>query len=138
MRWLDYTEHSRIGRSDVGIRRPWAESRCRRRPLGSKRWRRELGNDGLNVVVTGGHLSQPDDFLLTASGAERWLPGERIATTSTHGTGCAFSSALLCGLISGLGPEEAVSAAKAYVTEALRSAYPVGKRQRTHESSFFF
>jgi hydroxymethylpyrimidine/phosphomethylpyrimidine kinase len=85
------------------------------------------GNGELNVVVTGGDLSQPDDFLLTASGEQHWFPGERIATTSTHGTGCAFSSALLCGLISGASAKEAVAAAKAYVTEALRSAYPVGK-----------
>jgi hydroxymethylpyrimidine/phosphomethylpyrimidine kinase len=86
-----------------------------------------LGNDALNVVVTGGHLSRPDDFLLAASGAGNWLAGEKIITNATHGTGCAFSSALLCELISGRSPEEAVAAAKAYVTEALRSAYPIGK-----------
>jgi hydroxymethylpyrimidine/phosphomethylpyrimidine kinase len=86
-----------------------------------------LGNDALNVVVTGGHLSRPDDFLLTASGAGNWLAGEKIITNATHGTGCAFSSALLCELISGRSPNEAVVAAKAYVTEALRSAYPIGK-----------
>jgi hydroxymethylpyrimidine/phosphomethylpyrimidine kinase len=86
-----------------------------------------LGNDALNVVVTGGHLSRPDDFLLTASGAGNWLSGEKIITNATHGTGCAFSSALLCELISGRSSKEAVAAAKAYVTEALRSAYPVGK-----------
>jgi hydroxymethylpyrimidine/phosphomethylpyrimidine kinase len=86
-----------------------------------------LGNGELNVVVTGGDLSRPDDFLLTASGEQLWFPGEKIATNSTHGTGCAFSSALLCGLISGLDGREAVAAAKAYVSEALRSAYPVGK-----------
>jgi hydroxymethylpyrimidine/phosphomethylpyrimidine kinase len=87
----------------------------------------QLGNDELNVVVTGGDLSRPDDFLLTASGEQLWFPGEKIATNSTHGTGCAFSSALLCGLISGSSDTEAVAAAKDYVTEALRSAYPVGK-----------
>jgi hydroxymethylpyrimidine/phosphomethylpyrimidine kinase len=87
----------------------------------------DRGNDELNVVVTGGDLDQPDDFLLTASREQTWVPGERIATNSTHGTGCAFSSALLCGLISGLSSREAVVAAKAYVTEALRTAYPVGK-----------
>jgi hydroxymethylpyrimidine/phosphomethylpyrimidine kinase len=85
------------------------------------------GNDDLNVVVTGGDLSCPDDFLLTASGEQHWFPGEKIATNSTHGTGCAFSSALLCELISGSSAKEAVAAAKAYVTETLRSAYPVGK-----------
>jgi len=89
----------------------------------------QLGNDALNVVVTGGHLDRPDDFLLTALGEGSWLAGEKIVTNATHGTGCAFSSALLCGLISGLSPREAAAAAKAYVTEALRSAYPVGKGQ---------
>jgi hydroxymethylpyrimidine/phosphomethylpyrimidine kinase len=88
---------------------------------------RRLGNDELNIVVTGGHLGRPDDFLLTAAGEQSWLQGEKIATNSTHGTGCAFSSALLCGLISGGIPGSAVVAAKAYVTEALRSAHPVGK-----------
>jgi hydroxymethylpyrimidine/phosphomethylpyrimidine kinase len=85
------------------------------------------GNDELNIVVTGGHLSPPDDFLLTGSGEQTWLPGELIATNATHGTGCAFSSALLCRLISGQSAGDAVAAAKAYVTEALRAAYPVGK-----------
>jgi hydroxymethylpyrimidine/phosphomethylpyrimidine kinase len=94
-------------------------------PLASARLRE--GNPELGVVVTGGHLAQPDDFLLAPSGEEAWLPGERIATNSTHGTGCAFSSAMLCGLISGLNPKDAVASAKTYVTEALRAAYPIGK-----------
>jgi hydroxymethylpyrimidine/phosphomethylpyrimidine kinase len=85
------------------------------------------GKGARSVVVTVAHLDRPDDFLLTASGEGNWLAGEKIVTNATHGTGCAFSSALLCGLISGLSPREAAAAAKAYVTEALRSAYPVGK-----------
>jgi hydroxymethylpyrimidine/phosphomethylpyrimidine kinase len=86
-----------------------------------------LGNHELNVVVTGGHLERPDDFLLTVAGEGKWLDGERVVTNATHGTGCAFSSALLCELITGRSPGEGVIAAKAYVTEALRSAYPIGK-----------
>ena len=86
-----------------------------------------LGNDELNVVVTGGHLGRPDDFLLLTSGEGSWLEGEKIVTKATHGTGCAFSSALLSGLISGQSSPQAVAAAKSYVTEALRWAYPVGK-----------
>jgi hydroxymethylpyrimidine/phosphomethylpyrimidine kinase len=85
------------------------------------------GNAELGVVVTGGHLDKPDDFLFSPSGEQTWLAGERITTKSTHGTGCAFSTAILCGLISGLTPKDAVGSAKAYVTEALRSAYPIGK-----------
>jgi hydroxymethylpyrimidine/phosphomethylpyrimidine kinase len=87
----------------------------------------QRGNDQLNVVVTGGHLSPPDDFLFLASGEQSWLPGEKIDTNATHGTGCAFSTALLCALVSGTDPRRAPAAAKAYVTEALRSAYPIGK-----------
>jgi hydroxymethylpyrimidine/phosphomethylpyrimidine kinase len=96
------------------------------------------GNHELNVVVTGGHLSQPDDFLLTATGTGSWLPGEWVATNSTHGTGCAFSSALLCGLIAGQAPLEAVASAKAYVTQALRSAYAVGKGKGPMNHLFSF
>ena len=89
--------------------------------------RLQQANAELGVVVTGGHLDQPDDFLFAPTGEQTWIPGERIATNATHGTGCAFSTAMLCALISGLNPRDAVVSAKAYVTEALRTAYPVGK-----------
>lgn len=82
---------------------------------------------GLNLVVTGGHLESPDDYLRLAGGACRWLPGRRIETTSTHGTGCAFSSALLCRLVLGDDPVEAVVGTKAYVAEAMELAQPIGK-----------
>jgi hydroxymethylpyrimidine/phosphomethylpyrimidine kinase len=86
---------------------------------------------GLNVVVTGGHLYPPDDFLLTADGPTQgqaqWLPGRRIETTSTHGTGCVFSSALLCRLVLGDLSADAVANAKAWVTQALETAVPLGK-----------
>ena len=85
------------------------------------------GNDGLNLVVTGGDADPPVDLLLTAAGELHWLVGEKVLTTATHGTGCAFSSALLCGLIADLDSQAAAASAKSYVTEALRSAYPIGK-----------
>ncbi len=84
-------------------------------------------NPKLHVLVTGGHLHRPDDFLLTPDGKSLWLKGERVETQSTHGTGCAFSSALLCSLIEGRVAEEAAAEAKAYVTAALQAAYPVGR-----------
>ena len=86
-----------------------------------------MAGGGLNVVVTGGHLSRPNDFLLSAEGDSNWFEGERILTNATHGTGCAFSSALLCGLIAGLSKKDAVAGAKQFVVSALRAAYPVGK-----------
>lgn len=77
-------------------------------------------------MATGGHLTTPDDFLLTGSGATWWLPGARIDSTSTHGTGCALSSALLCGLVLGKSPYEAAVGAKLYVAEAIRTAPALG------------
>lgn len=86
-----------------------------------------LGNPELNVVVTGGHAARPDDFLRLAAGEERWFAGERVETRASHGTGCSFSSALLCRVMLGGGPAEAVSGAKQYVREAMEAAYPVGR-----------
>jgi hydroxymethylpyrimidine/phosphomethylpyrimidine kinase len=84
------------------------------------------GNPELQVLVTGGHLECPDDFLRTPSGEGFWLKGARVETSATHGTGCALSSALLCELIAGRSPGEAATHAKAYVAAALKAAYPVG------------
>lgn len=81
----------------------------------------------LHVVVTGGHLETPDDLLRTSDGHVTWFPGTRVETNSTHGTGCVFSSALLCQLMAGNGPVEAVRGAKEFVTRALETAVPVGK-----------
>jgi hydroxymethylpyrimidine/phosphomethylpyrimidine kinase len=87
---------------------------------------KRVGGRGLNVLVTGGDLEPPDDFLLTRNGEEHWVRGTRVETTSTHGTGCALSSALLCSLVHGHDGLDAVLAAKTYVTEALRRAGPIG------------
>jgi hydroxymethylpyrimidine/phosphomethylpyrimidine kinase len=56
-----------------------------------------------------------------------WIPGESVSTTSTHGTGCALSSSLLCRIVAGDSPVEAARSAKQYVAAALRAAYPVGR-----------
>lgn len=82
---------------------------------------------GLRIVVTGGHLYPPDDFLRTPDGEETWFPGTRVETTSTHGTGCVFSSALLCRILAGDDPVHAVGMAKTFVHRALETAVPVGK-----------
>jgi len=94
-----------------------------------RRLAREAGNDRLNIVVTGGHLDPPDDYLLTSDGDSLWVAGQRVETKATHGTGCAFSSALLCRLVAGDLPVVAVRRAKDYVTSAMLAAYPVGGGQ---------
>jgi hydroxymethylpyrimidine/phosphomethylpyrimidine kinase len=81
---------------------------------------------GLNVIVTGGHQDPPNDLVLTAEGASNWLAGEWVESKSTHGTGCAFSSALLCRLVLGDGASEAAGGAKRYVADAIRRAPSLG------------
>ncbi len=80
----------------------------------------------LYVVVTGGDQPSPVDLLRLPSGEVHHLIGEHIPTTSTHGTGCAFSSALLSRIILGDTPQISVQNAKNYVAEALRSAPGLG------------
>ncbi|HEX3987275.1 MAG TPA: hydroxymethylpyrimidine/phosphomethylpyrimidine kinase [Acidobacteriaceae bacterium] len=77
---------------------------------------------GLAVVVTGGHLDRPEDFLRTATGEQQWFPGPRIEPRGrhgSHGTGCGFSTALLCRLLLGDDPVAAVAEAKAFVVREL-------------------
>jgi hydroxymethylpyrimidine/phosphomethylpyrimidine kinase len=85
------------------------------------------------VIVTGGHLRAPDgrstpnDLLLGPDDRLTWIAGEWVETSSTHGTGCAFSSALLARIAQGATLNTAAREAKRYVEGALRAAYPVGK-----------
>ena len=87
-------------------------------------WELRRRYPALNVAVTGGDEEAPDDFIAEAGGAGYWLRGTRIESTATHGTGCAFSSALLCGLVAG--KPRAAEAAKAYVAKAILTAVPLG------------
>jgi hydroxymethylpyrimidine/phosphomethylpyrimidine kinase len=81
----------------------------------------------LNVVVTGGHLNPPDDLLVTAEGERLWMPGTQMVSRSTHGTGCAFSSALLSRLVLGDNARDSAARAKEYVAEAIRTGIPMGR-----------
>jgi hydroxymethylpyrimidine/phosphomethylpyrimidine kinase len=84
-----------------------------------------------NIVLKGGHLLEPTDLLAEcrANGTVvfRDYPGKRVETRNTHGTGCAFSTALACNLALGKSLGDAVSAAKSYVAGALRTSQAVGK-----------
>ena len=80
----------------------------------------------LSIVATGGDQARPVDLLRLPGGEIVRFEDEHIETTSTHGSGCAFSSALLCRLMLGDGPVAAVQSAKDYVAEALRRAPGLG------------
>jgi hydroxymethylpyrimidine/phosphomethylpyrimidine kinase len=78
------------------------------------------------VIVKGGHMEHAVDVLF--DGVEMvQLGGERVKTDNTHGTGCAFASALTAQLASARTLVEAATLAKAYVTKAIENGYPVGK-----------
>jgi hydroxymethylpyrimidine/phosphomethylpyrimidine kinase len=81
----------------------------------------------VGIFAKGGHLEKPDDFLLEAGSEGLWIPGERVETRSTHGTGCALSSAFLSRLVLGHEARSAARLAKQYVEGALRSAVPIGR-----------
>jgi len=60
-------------------------------------------------------------------GWSRKCQGERLRSNATHGTGCAFSTALACHLAQGRGLPEAVLLAKVYVSAAIANAHPLGQ-----------
>jgi hydroxymethylpyrimidine/phosphomethylpyrimidine kinase len=80
------------------------------------------------VLVKGGHLEDParSDDLFVGPSWEGWLEGERIDTPNTHGTGCTLSAAIAARLALGDDLPDAVRAAKAFVTEAIRHALTLG------------
>jgi hydroxymethylpyrimidine/phosphomethylpyrimidine kinase len=105
------------------------------------------------VVITGGHLEKAIDLLSFTSwrGDERdseekngapeassgedahRLPeqeifkAERQRSNSTHGTGCAFATAMACHLALDRGLAEAALLAKTYVTAAIANGHPLGR-----------
>ena len=79
----------------------------------------------IHLVVTGGDHDATDRLIIHSH--ETLLHSKRVESHATHGTGCAFSSALLCRLVEGVPPTEAARQAKQYVTEAIRRAPTIGR-----------
>jgi hydroxymethylpyrimidine/phosphomethylpyrimidine kinase len=82
------------------------------------------------VVITGGHLDKAIDLLsfTTKRGIEQEVfKAERQRSNSTHGTGCAFSTAMACHLALDRGLPEAALLAKTYVTAAIAAGHPLGR-----------
>lgn len=82
------------------------------------------------VVITGGHLDKAIDLLSfkTKHGLEQEIfKADRQKSNSTHGTGCAFATALACHLAMDRGLAEATLLAKTYVTAAISNGQPLGK-----------
>jgi len=79
------------------------------------------------VLVKGGALA--GDAVDVFFDGERLvdLTTPRIDTPNVHGTGCALSAAICARLALGAELLDAVRGAKAYLTEALRRSYAVGR-----------
>ena len=79
------------------------------------------------VLIKGGHLVESADDLLYADDQVRWYKQARIDNANTHGTGCALSTAIACGMAAGKPLTIAVEDAKAYITGAIRAGLDLGK-----------
>ena len=80
------------------------------------------------VLVKGGHLDAPEavDVVCMRDGSYE-VRGPRIATTSTHGTGCTLASAIAANLALGLDDRDAIAGAKRYLEGAIRHAPGLGR-----------
>ncbi len=82
------------------------------------------------AVVKGGHLDDGSgrvtDVLVTRDGVKH-ITSFRIETTSNHGTGCTFASAIAAHLAHGLALADAVDLAQRYVWQAMANAKAIGQ-----------
>jgi hydroxymethylpyrimidine/phosphomethylpyrimidine kinase len=80
------------------------------------------------VLVKGGHLRSSDRSCdLLYDGTSRYeFDAQRVATGNDHGGGDTLASAVACALAHGYSVPDAVGFGKAWVTESLRAAYPLG------------
>ncbi len=79
------------------------------------------------MVIKGGHSDEDPivDLLVDGEGV-REFRAARIATASTHGTGCTFSAAIAAALGRGEDLATAVGEARAYLSSALAQAPGLG------------
>src|ERR1700722_8674657 len=92
----------------------------------------EMGSSA--VVITGGHLDKAMDLLSfkterqgEARIEQEVFKAERQRSNSTHGTGCAFATAMACHLALDRGLAEATLLAKTYVGAAISYGQPLGR-----------
>lgn len=90
-----------------------------------------LSRRGPAVLAKGGHAAPEGDaeelvdLLVTGDEVHRFSH-PRLATSSTHGTGCTLSSAIAARLGRGEELPRAVGDAIEYLHQAMKAAYPVG------------
>ena len=87
-----------------------------------------VGEHGCAVLIKGGHDEGEAlaDALIETDNMTSWQ-GQRIATTSTHGTGCTLASAIALFLAEGNSLADAVARARNFVRIALLDAPGLGQ-----------
>ena len=86
-----------------------------------------VGKHGCAVLIKGGHEEGEAlaDALIETDNITSWQ-GQRIDTTSTHGTGCTLASAIALFLARGASLTDAVASAREFVRVALYAAPDLG------------
>ena len=87
-----------------------------------------VGEHGCAVLIKGGHEEGDAlaDALIETDNMTSWQ-GQRIDTTSTHGTGCTLASAIALFLAEGSSLADAVARAREFVRVALHEAPDLGQ-----------
>jgi len=87
-----------------------------------------VGQHGCAVLIKGGHEEGDAlaDALIETDNMTSWQ-GQRIDTTSTHGTGCTLASAIALFLAQGASLSDAVARAREFVRVALHAAPGIGE-----------
>jgi len=87
-----------------------------------------VGEHGCAVLIKGGHEEGDAlaDALIEEDNMTSWQ-GQRIDTTSTHGTGCTLASAIAFFLAEGATLSDAVARAREFVRVALHEAPGLGQ-----------
>ncbi len=87
----------------------------------------DLARRGPAVLAKGGHAEGEEVVdVLVVEGEVHRFRHPRLATTSTHGTGCTLSSAIAARLGRGEDLPTAVGGAIEYLQGAMKAAYPLG------------
>jgi len=79
------------------------------------------------VLVKGGHLGGQATDIFYDGESFTELVGRRIDSPNTHGAGCTLSAAIAAYVALGLEAPAAVSAAKVFVTGAIKNAQSIGR-----------
>ncbi|HEY5998295.1 MAG TPA: bifunctional hydroxymethylpyrimidine kinase/phosphomethylpyrimidine kinase [bacterium] len=79
------------------------------------------------VLLKGGHRRGGAVDVFVDARRSLLLRGPRVPTRNTRGTGCLLAAAIAVHLGRGLPPLEAAHRAKAFVLEAIRRSYPLGR-----------